>query len=166
MKKLIVLFSLLAVPTYGQVCGNDVLEPPEVCDDGNVFNWDECLEDCSAVGDSENNIMYRDMVEAQKQKDKLLQQQQDWNSSAASNRLAHYNNLITQWTLEKAQADSQGRTTLAANIQRKIEDFERRRDEQDSTAEGSPRDEATKLGPQINELSELIDETKDQLGIP
>jgi len=47
MKKLLVLcFLLIPVFASAQICGNDILEEPEECDDGNLVIGDGCSELC------------------------------------------------------------------------------------------------------------------------
>lgn len=98
------------------------------------------------------------------QKDALLKQQQDWNSSSAVTRRAHYDGRIAK--LEQKWADvAPGKADLRAHIQLKIDRLLELRDQYDSTEEGSARDEASKLGPKISALNQLINDIKQELGL-
>ena len=45
------------VCTIESVCGNGIIEPPEMCDDGNLLNGDGCSDVCTIESVCGNGII-------------------------------------------------------------------------------------------------------------
>lgn len=146
-------------------CGDSIVDSNEVCDDGGTEDWDGCSGDCSALESDEDVALYNELVSLQNQKLQLLHTQQEFNMSAANQRHNDFDATIARWEVKWDEASAAGRNDTATRIQARIDRLIEQRDFLDSTDLGSPRDEAGKLGPKINELSEAIEELKAQLGI-
>ena len=142
------ILTLIVLVWAGMCVGQDE-PPPDPCVVGGYE--DEDLELC------------RDWQAAEEQKSALLKQQQDWNNSAANVRRQHYADRIQKWQIKLTSIVD--KPEIVAHIEAKIAELERLRDNYDSTEEGSARDEASKLGPKISELSQLIGQLKEQLGV-
>lgn len=90
----------------------------------------------------------------------LLHTQQEYNQGNANQRKRDYNDRIDEL---------EGRAADAANDkardfwQAKADDLKARRDYHDSEEPGSPRDIASKLGPQISALMQEINDLKQEL---
>lgn len=123
-----------------------------------VFGQDPCTSYSGA--DFELCREYFELVE---EKDRLLKEQQDWNASAAADRLTHYDGRIAQ--LEAKLASISGKPALTTHLQAKIDRLTELRDQYDSTEEGSARDEAGKLGPKISAIVTLMAQIKQELGL-
>lgn len=122
-------------------------EEPDPCESFSGVDLELCRE-------------YFDLIA---EKDRLLKEQQDWNASAAADRLAHYDGRIAQ--LEAKLASISGKPALTAHLQVKIDRLTELRDQYDSTEEGSARDEAGKLGPKISAIAVLMAQIKQELGL-
>ena len=117
---------------------------------------------CTAYTEVDFELCH-DLNALEAEKASLLKQQQDWNNASANARRSVYNDQILRWELKIESITDKPR--LVQHLQEKVDRLTEIRDEQDRTDEDSQRDIASKLGPAISDLSQLIGQIKEELGI-
>ena len=122
---------------------------------------------CMAYTEVDFELCY-DLNALEAEKASLLKQQQDWNNSSANSRRSSYNDQILRWELKIEEIVD--KPSLVEHLQAKIDRLTLIRDEQDRTGVDEEKGEseryrATQLGPAISDLSQLIGQIKEELGI-
>jgi hypothetical protein len=96
------------------------------------------------------------------QHEALLHQQQDWNNGNANQHINGLDQRITNFTNKR---DNAANAEATAFWQAKLDEALAEKVLWEDTSVGSPRDEASKLGPQISALLQRINSLKQELRV-
>ncbi len=134
--------------------------PQEECESGRGY-WKETPGTCLARNDMDSVqvVLFKALRKVEQEKAQALHTQQDFNQASVDARKAAFDARIA--SLETKRDAASG---VVVNVyQEQIDKLTARRDYLDSQDPGSPRDEASKLGPVIAQLSQDIGELKAEL---
>jgi hypothetical protein len=142
------LFTLFVVLIASSLSAQPVTEET-ICREVTLDEEGVPVAPCLEVDSDDVIILKLEINRLVQQRTQLLHTQQEWNNANANVHINGLDNLIANYTNKR---DNAANAEATAFWQTKLDNVLAEKVLWEDTSEGSPRDEASKLGPQISAL--------------